>query len=102
MDFKFDDDDDDDDGFSTNAVTISVNKRNGKKCITSVVGLAKDLDLKKILSHIKKTHSCNGSIVDNEEYGEVMTFTGDQKKNIYDFLIKEEICKKDEITLKGI
>jgi translation initiation factor 1 len=101
MDFKFDDDDDDD-GFSTNSVTISVNKRNGKKCITSVIGLAKDLDLKKILSYIKKKYSCNGAIIDNEEYGEVMTFTGDQKKNIYDFLIKEEINKKDEITLKGI
>jgi translation initiation factor 1 len=83
-------------------VTIAVQKRNGKKCITSVIGMAKDLDLKKILSHIKKTHSCNGSIVNDEKYGEVMSFTGDQKKNIYDFLIKEEINRKDEITLKGI
>jgi len=98
MDFKFDNDED----FSTNNVTISVNKRNGTKCITSVVGLAKDLDLKKILSYIKKKYNCNGSIIDNEEYGEVITFTGDQKKNIYDFLIKEEINKKEEITLKGI
>ena len=100
MDFKFDEEDND--GFSINTVTISLNKRNGKKCITSVIGLAKDLDLKKILSHIKKTHSCNGSIVNDEKYGEVMSFTGDQKKNIYDFLIKEEINKKDEIILKGI
>jgi len=101
MDFKFDDDDDED-LFTTNTVTISVNKRNGKKCITSVTGMAKDLDLKKILSYIKKTYSCNGSIVVHEEYVDVMTFTGDQKKNIYDFLIKEEINKKDEIVLKGI
>ena len=100
MDFKFDEEDKNE--FSTNEVTISVNKRNGKKCITSVIGLAKDLDLKKILSYIKKKYSCNGAIVNNEEYGEVMTFTGDQKKNIYDFLIKEEINKKDEIILKGI
>jgi len=100
MDFKFDDEDED--IFSKNTVTISVNKRNGKKCVTSVTGMAKDLDLKKILSYIKKTYSCNGSIVVHEEYGEVMTFTGDQKKNIYDFLIKEEINRKDEITLRGI
>ena len=98
MDFKFDNDED----FSTNNVTISVNNRNGKKCITSVTGLAKDLDLKKILAYIKKKYNCNGTIIDNEEYGEVITFTGDQKKNIYDFLIKEEINKKDEIVLKGI
>ena len=99
MDIKFDEDED---LFSKNTVTISVNKRNGSKCITSIIGLAQDLDLKKILSYIKKTFNCNGSIINNEEYGEVMTFTGDQKKNIYDFLIKEEICKKDEIILKGI
>jgi translation initiation factor 1 len=101
MDFKFDDEDDED-LLSKNMVTISVQKRNGKKCITSVIGMAKDLDLKKILSYIKKTHSCNGSIVNDEKYGEVMSFTGDQKKNIYDFLIKEEINRKDEITLRGI
>ena len=70
MDFKFDDDDDED-LFTTNTVTISVNKRNGKKCVTSVTGMAKDLDLKKILSYIKKTYSCNGSIVVHEEYGDV-------------------------------
>ena len=62
----------------------------------------KGFRFKKILSHIKKTHSCNGSIVNDEKYGEVMSFTGDQKKNIYDFLINEEINRKDEITLKGI
>jgi translation initiation factor 1 len=100
MDFKFDDEDED--LFSKNTVTISVNKRNGKKCVTSVTGMAKDLDLKKILSYIKKKYNCNGSVINHEEYGEVMTFTGDQKKNIYDFLINEEINKKDEIILKGI
>ena len=100
MNFKFDEEEKD--LMPTNNVTISVNKRNGTKCITSVTGLAKDLDLKKILSYIKKKYNCNGCIVDNEEYGEVITFTGDQKKNVYDFLIKEEINKKDEITLKGI
>jgi translation initiation factor 1 len=99
MDFKFDDDED---LLSKNMVTIAVQKRNGKKCITNVIGMAKDLDLKKILSYIKKTYSCNGSIINDEKYGEVMSFTGDQKKNIYDFLIKEEINKKDEITLRGI
>ena len=45
MDFKFDDEDED--IFSKNSVTISVNKRNGKKSITSVTGMEKYLDLKK-------------------------------------------------------
>ena len=98
MDFNFDDEDD---LLSKNMVTISLQQRNGKKWITFVIGIMKDLDLKKILSYIKKTYSCNGSIVNDEKYGKVMSFTGDQMKNIYDFLIKEEINKKDEIILKG-
>lgn len=91
-----------DDSFSSSKVTISVEKRNGRKCITNVIGMADDLDLNKILSYLKKTYNCNGSIIKNNEYGEVMAFTGDQKEYIYNFLIDEEIYKKDEIIIKGI
>jgi translation initiation factor 1 len=83
-------------------VTISVGKRNGKKCITSVIGMANDLDLKKISSYLKKTYNCNGSIIKDPLHGEVMTFTGDQKENIYNFLINEEIYKKEDIIIKGV
>jgi translation initiation factor 1 len=83
-------------------VTISVEKRNGKKCITSVTGMANDLDLKKILSYLKKTYNCNGSIIKDEKNGEVMSFSGDQKENIYNFLIKEEIYKNEDIIIKGV
>ena len=99
MDFKFDDDDD---LLFKTMVTISLQQRNNKKWMTFVIGLAKDLDLTKILLYIKKTHGCNGSIVNDEKYGKVMSFTGDQQKNIYDFLINKQINKIDEIILKGV
>jgi len=83
-------------------VTISVRKRNGRQNITNVIGMAEDLDLPKILSYIKKTYNCNGSILKNETFGEVMSFTGDQKENIYNFLIKEEIYNKEDIIIKGV
>jgi len=86
----------------TEKVTISVEKRNGKKCITNVIGMAEDLDLKKILSYLKKTHSCNGSILKDEAHGEIMSFSGDQKENIYNFLINEKIYKKEDIIIKGV
>jgi translation initiation factor 1 len=99
MDFKFDEEEE---LLFKKMVTISVKKRNGKKWITFVIGLGKDLDLTKMLSHIKKKYSCNGSIVNDEKYGKVMSVTGDQQKNIYDFLINENINKIDEIILKGV
>lgn len=82
-------------------VTITVKNRNGKKCITNVVGMADDLDLHKILSYLKKKHNCSGSILSDPKYGEIMSFTGDQKENIYNFLINEEIYKKEDIIVKG-
>lgn len=88
--------------FETSKVTIVVDKRGGKKCITNVIGMADDLDLKKIMSYIKKTYNCSGSVIKDETYGEVMSFTGDQKENIYHFLIQEEIYKKDDIIVKGV
>jgi len=97
----FSNDDNESDLFSSK-VTIFVKKRNGRQCITNVIGMADDLDLPKILSYLKKTYSCNGSIIKDEIHGEVMTFTGDQKENIYNFLIKEEIYKKEDIIIKGI
>lgn len=98
MDLNFDDSD----LFKKSTVTISVQKRNGRQCITTITGLADDLDLKKILSYLKKTYNCNGSIIKDEQFGEVITLTGDQKENVYNFLINEEINKKDEIIIKGI
>lgn len=88
--------------FETSKVTISVEKRGGKRFITNVIGMADDLDLNKILSYLKKKHNCSGSILKDEKYGEVMTFTGDQKENIYNFLVKEEIYSKEDIIIKGV
>lgn len=86
----------------TSKVTIAVEKRNGKKCITNVIGMADDLDLKRILSYLKKKHNCNGSILKDEIHGEIMSFSGDQKENIYNFLINEEIYAKEDIIIKGV
>ena len=86
----------------TSKVTIDVEKRNGKKYITNIIGMADDLDLKKILSYLKKTYNCNGSIIKDEIYKEVISLTGDQKENVYNFLIKEQIYKKEDIIVKGV
>lgn len=88
--------------FLNNKVTISVRQRNGRQYMTNIIGMAEDLDLPKILSYIKKTYNCNGSILKDETFGEIMSFTGDQKENIYNFLVSEKIYKKEDIIIKGI
>ena len=87
---------------NNNKVTISVNNRTGKKLQTCIYGFADDLDLLKILKYFKKKFSCTGSIENSEEFGEVIKLTGDHKKLVLGFLLKEQICKASEINIKGI
>lgn len=83
-------------------VIIQVVQRNGKKSTTSVVGLASDLDLKKIISYLKKTYKCNGFIANDPKLGEIITLTGDQRENVFKFLVDEQINKAGDITIKGV
>ena len=86
----------------TKPLTIKVQKRSGSKYVTSIVGLADDLDLKKIMAHLKKTYKCNGFISKDVKNGEVITLTGDQKEKVYKFFVDEHIYKREEIQVKGI
>jgi translation initiation factor SUI1 len=100
MDFQFEDFKTE--SLSKNMVTISVQKRNGRQCITNIIGLENDLDLKKITKYLKKKHNCNGAILNDKQFGEIITLSGDQKEQVYNFLIEEEINKKDEIIVKNM
>ena len=83
-------------------VHIRIQQRTGRKCITTVAGLSSKLDLKKIQKAIKKEHCCNGTVLKDEETGqEVMQFQGDQREAVKSFLLKEEICDKDNVKVHG-
>jgi translation initiation factor 1 len=58
-------------GKDQSKVHIRVQQRNGRKCVTTIQGLASDLDVEKIARALKKTFKCNGSIQADEEVGEV-------------------------------
>jgi translation initiation factor 1 len=83
-------------------VHVRVQQRSGRKCITTVQGMADDLDLKRILKAMKKNFSCNGAIVkDKDEGGEVIQLSGDQRTNINEFLYSMEICIAGQVVLHG-
>lgn len=84
-----------------NLVHIRVQQRNGRKCITSIHGIAADLDQKKILKYLKKVHSTNGNVVNHSEHGDVIQLHGDQRKNVYDSLIDWKIANKEDIRVHG-
>ncbi len=84
-----------------NFIHLHFVKRNARQSLTSVRGLPDDLDMRKLTRHFKKAWSCNGSIKNNAEYGEVIQLQGDHRRGIYKFLIEEGIAVKENIKIHG-
>ncbi|MCJ1421738.1 Eukaryotic translation initiation factor eIF-1 [Xylographa parallela] len=86
---------------SQNYIHIRIQQRNGRKTLTTVQGLPKIFDQKKILKVIKKKFACNGTIVVDTEMGEVIQLQGDQRKDVQEFLVdKKEGLGLDAKTIK--
>jgi len=81
-----------------NKYHIRVQQRNGRKCITSLDGLEEDLDLKRICRAMREAFSCNGNVImkGDEETG-VIQLQGDQRENIKQWLLEQEIILKNEV-----
>ena len=60
-----------------------------RKCITTIQGLPDDLDLKKIAKALKKTFQCNGTVNEDEELGEIIQLSGDQRTNVREFFVDQ-------------
>jgi translation initiation factor 1 len=82
-------------------IHIRIQKRNGRKSVTTVQGLSSALDLKKILKVFKKELCCNGTVHEDEKAGQVLQLQGDQRQFVLDFLVKEDIAKKEDIVVHG-
>ena len=83
------------------STNIYFTERNGRKTLTTVQGLPKKFDQKKILKVIKKKFACNGTIVHDSEMGEVIQLQGDQRKDVQEFLVdKKEGLELDAKTIK--
>ncbi|PVU91412.1 hypothetical protein BB559_001396 [Furculomyces boomerangus] len=82
-------------------IHIRIQQRNGRKTITSLQGLPEQLDQKRILKAFKKDFACNGTVVEDEELGEVIQLQGDQRLKIRNFLVENSIVKKDMIKIHG-
>lgn len=52
-------------------VHVRIQQRNGRKSLTTVQGLKKELSYNKILKDLKKEFCCNGTVVQDPELGQV-------------------------------
>ena len=86
---------------SGNKVHIRVQQRNRRKCILTVQGLDDDLDLKKICKALRKNLQCNGAVVKDKEYGEIIQLQGDHRGPVSEFLVDQQIITKDQLVIHG-
>ncbi|KAN0077041.1 Translation initiation factor SUI1 [Tylopilus felleus] len=87
-------------GSTQNYLHIRIQQRNGRKTLTTLQGLPKEYDPKKLLKAFKKEFACNGNLVDDEEMGKVIQLQGDQRVKIANFLTEEGI-PRTTIKLHG-
>ncbi|GJJ12143.1 hypothetical protein Clacol_006384 [Clathrus columnatus] len=110
-------------GSQQNYIHIRIQQRNGRKTLTTLQGVPKgpdfllfdlcnlkrnsdrfalfpEYDLKKLLKAFKKEFACNGTVVDDEELGQVIQLQGDQRMKISTFLTEEGV-PKSQIKVHG-
>jgi translation initiation factor 1 len=80
---------------------IRIQQRNGRKTLTTVQGIPKEMDPFRILKALKKVFACNGTVVEDEVLGSVLQLQGDHRVKIQNFLIEENIATKDGVKIHG-
>ncbi|KAJ7046642.1 translation initiation factor SUI1 [Mycena alexandri] len=80
-------------GSQSDYIHIRIQQRNGRKTLTTLQGLPKQYDAKKLLKAFKKEFACNGTLVDDEKMGQVIQLQGDQRVKISTFLTENGIEK---------
>lgn len=71
----------------------------GKRKLTTVQGLSPELDLNKILNFFRKQFACNGSLVEDEEFGTILQLQGDCAVKLRDLLVAEDMVDKELLRL---
>jgi len=83
-------------------VHIRVQQRNARQRITTIAGIPKVVDHKRILKFMKKNLSCNGSTVKHEEHGTIIQLQGDHRESVSKILISQGICDKKQVHIHGV
>jgi len=95
---------------SSHKVHVRVKQRTGRKSITTATGLSTAgvsgemmnmEDMKVLVKRLKKRLNCNGSVIEHETHGLVLQLSGDQRFNLFNFLIENRIRQEHQIVIHG-
>jgi len=83
------------------SVHIRIQQRNGKKVITIIQGLDAKIPCKDLIKKFKTMYACGGHIAEDEEFGEVIQLTGDQRIKVRDYLVDNSLVEADKVEIHG-
>ena len=82
------------------SIHIAYQQRNGKKGITTIVGLPSEINFKKLVKKMKKQLHSNATLVEDVEKGTVVQMQGDKRKELQEYIVSLHIgVEKDETEL---
>nr|XP_045004313.1 eukaryotic translation initiation factor 1-like [Jaculus jaculus] len=82
-------------------IHTQIQQRNSRKTPTTVQGIADDYNKKKLVKAFKNNFACHGTVIEHSEYGDVIQLQGDQRKNIWQFLIEIGRAKDGQLKVHG-
>jgi translation initiation factor 1 len=73
-------------------VHVRIQRRKGRKTLTTIQGLSVEHDiLEAIFKTFKKEFACNGNVIEHSEYGKVLQLQGDQRTKVCAWLSNPKI-----------
>jgi len=78
----------------TQLIHVRVQQSKGSKVVTSVDGLPNNIEKNKLLRHLKQKFGCNGN-----QKEDTIFLSGDQRINLKQFLLEEEIVSEEYIRI---
>ena len=74
-------------------------RSENKYIITFIVGLDDEIEFKKLVRHFKKSCSCNGTLINDETFGQVIQLQGDHRKAVAKLLVEDGLASKKQIKI---
>ena len=79
-------------------VHIRMQQRNARQKISTIQGLSPHLNFDRIKKALMKQFCCNANIVDDAQLGKILQFQGDHRKELAEFIIKENLVSSPEMV----
>ena len=83
-------------------IHIRVQQRNSRQRVTTIEGLDRALDYKRLLKFMKKNLNCNGTVAKHDELGYIIQLQGDHREKVFNMLkLLELVSSREELVVHG-